>query len=85
MQDVKIKWKIRRDDKARKILGDISLFMDGHTKESPTNRPIKGFFREDSYDWTAYIFTKDDKASEYVLIIKEHLQHEGYCKKYLKL
>lgn len=80
---------IVRDNEAREKLHHIKKWMDGYYKDKPPKSlPIMGFFREGPYLWTAFNFVykkRKKKANEWQLTIRENIQHEGYCRKWLNL
>jgi len=80
---------IVRDTAAREQLDYIRKWLDGyHQDKPPKSLPIKGFFREGPYLWTAFKFeykVKKKKANEWVLTTRENIQHEGFCKKWLEI
>jgi len=76
--------KIVRDAEARIQLDYCEKFLNGYYQDKPpTGLPIKGFFREGPYLWTAFTFVKKKKKWE--LRKRINIQHEGYCRKYLEI
>lgn len=82
---------IVRDNLARETLHHIKKWLDGYYQDDPPKAlPIKGFFREGPYLWTAFKFEyikykSKKKANEWELTITKNIQHEGYCKERLKI
>jgi hypothetical protein len=79
--------RIFTEKEAKKALQNLEDFMAGLSNVGFNlhQTEVKGYFRADSYDWTAFYFYNDKRKSQYVLIKTEHIQHEGYCKKHLNL
>lgn len=77
------KYKLYTHDEAKALLKDIEDFFSGKIGVPKVKGNFIGYFRADSYDWTAFkLKYKKDKLT---LIKREHIQHEGYCRIFLKL
>ena len=71
------------EEEAKDIFNEIKDFLDKKLMTIPTNLryDIKGYFRTESYEWTAYRWFKIQDSV--TLITRQYLQHPGECQKYL--
>lgn len=76
------------EDEAKKVHQAIHNFMGNVTKINPYpdlgKKVVKGYFRTDSYEWTAFKFFINKNKGEYTFKVMHYLQHEGECIRYLK-
>jgi len=71
------------DQEAKRHLDKIKSFLASDSKVVPGELRIsvKGYYREDSYEWLAYSWQV--KQGMVTLTTKQYLQHPGECQKYL--
>jgi hypothetical protein len=63
--------------------GDAKAKLQQLEKTMENKSSVKGFFREDSYNWTAFHFQV--LSTKNILKVTTFIQHEGYALKRLNL